>query len=270
MGPATDTSDNYSSEDSVTDELFRVLQEAICFAVTACELDNDSDMQLSCEQYDKSILYMDEILGKLPSDTEQYLNLLRLRNAYDDRMEYLKNFDSSKQETTNFKSKSAASNRKKRQTQKAFEEDERLLNFSAHGSLPPNLSVEPSPDSVINSPYWHMQLIQKSISNGVFMTPTIFVPACIWSQVGVKFCGLSIKNSAFQAIAGITKEINFDSDSQNSSMTSWSSLLLRLRSASEEMILIQNQLSKPFLFIQEVPHECSSKSPGVKGQVIYR
>lgn len=267
MRPTVDTNDNNSSEDSVTDELFRVLQEALGFALAACELDNESEMQLACEQYDKSILYMDEVLGKLPSDAEQYLTLLQLRNAYDDRMEYLKNFDQSKQEPSNVKNKSFASSRKKRQTQKAFEEDERLLHFSSHGSSSPKISFEAPPEALIKSPYWHMRLIQTSISNGVFMTESIFVPACIWSQVGVKFCGLSIKNSAFQAIAGISKEINFCPDGQKPVELSWSPLLLKLRSASEEMILIQNQLSKPFLFIQEVHHECSIKSPGVRGQV---
>lgn len=253
-------------EEAFNDELFRVLQDALDFSVSACQFDIDQEGQLACEQYDKSILYIDEILGKLPSHTPQYSKLMQLRFSYDDRMELLKNLDTTRQESTPLKVKG---NDKKRLNPRSFEEDERLLNVSH--SVSGNHMYEQQPESPIEIPYWRLRQIQKSITNGSFLSPNVFVPAGVWTQKGVKLCGISIKSSAFQEILVIIKEIDYTTEGheQNSPTPTkvLQSLLTSLRIAYEEMAAIQNQLSKPFLFIQEIAPDDSTKSSS-KGQVI--
>lgn len=253
-------------DEASDDELFRVLQNALDFSVSACQFDNDQDGQLACEQYDKSILYIDEILGKLPSHTPQYSKLMQLRFSYDDRMEFLKNFDNMKLESTSTKMKG---NDKKRVNQRSFEEDERLLNFNAgHSVLGSNL-FEQQPALPSSVPFWRMRQIQRSISNGSFLSPNVFVPAGVWTQKGVKLCGLSIKSSAFQEVLAIIKEIDYPTAAYEHEAPTQSLLVLlsSLRIAYEEMAAIQNQLSKPFLFIQEIVQDDTTK-PTSKGQVL--
>jgi hypothetical protein len=252
-------------EEAFNDELFRVLQDALDFSVSACQFDIDQEGQLACEQYDKSILYIDEILGKLPSHTPQYSKLMQLRFNYDDRMELLKNFDSTRQESTTSKAKG---NDKKRLNPRSFEEDERLLNLDH--SVSGNHLFEQQPESPIEIPFWRLRQIQKSISNGSFLSPNVFVPAGVWTQKGVKLCGISIKSSAFQEILAIIKEIDYTTEGHEKDIPTptqiLQSLLSSLRIAYEEMTAIQNQLSKPFLFIQEIAPDDTTKT-AAKGQV---
>ena len=254
--------------ESSDDELLRNLAEALNLATAACDLDGSHETQLACELYDKCILYIDEALGKIPSDTQQYLKLIQLRNDYDDRMELLKSVESSRYESTNSRIKENGRREASRSSQKALEEDQRILEYYL---VSKETLFETHPDSSVQIPYWRMRLIQGTIQRGAFLSESFFVPSCVWTQRGVKFCGLSLKISAFQAIASIVKEIEFvdnvhDRDTESSHLLVL--LLMNLRTAKEELFLIQNQLSKPFLFISEVSEEESFKSPTVKSQVM--
>ena len=255
--------------ESASDELVRTLHEALEYANAARHYDVANEIQLACEQYDKSILYIDEVLGKLSSDTVQYSKLLTLRNSYDDRMEFLKHSDSSKPDSVILTKKNISSNQKKRMSQMAFKEDERLLDFCTSSDKPIDALYEEEPQSTMRIPYWQMRLIRKSITSGAFLTPSAFIPECVWSQVGVKFCGLSIKTSAFHAIIAVVREINFigkDRFERKISTAFLTSFLFDLKNANGELKSLQNQLSKPFLFIREVTQE-DLKSPTIKGQV---
>ena len=254
--------------ESSDDELLRNLAEALNLATAACDLDGSHETQLACELYDKCILYIDEALGKVPSDTQQYLRLIQLRNNYDDRMELLKSVENSRYESASTKFRENGRRERNRSSQKALEEDERILEYYL-GSK--DMLFETHPDSPVQIPYWRMRLIQGTIQRGAFLSASVFVPSCVWTQRGVKFCGLSLKISAFQAIAAVVKDIEFvdnvhDRDEESSHLLLL--LLMNLRTAKEELFLIQNQLSKPFLFITEVPEEESFKSPTAKSQVI--
>lgn len=271
MNHTDDTANAAVQQDSASDELFRTLNEALEFATYARHFDIADESHLSCEQYDKSILYIDEVLGKLSSNTPQYSKLLALRNSYDDRMEVLKHSDNSKPDfaPSLTKSKNISNHHKKRMSQMAFKEDERLQEHCMCNDSSSDSLYEEQPQSSTRIPYWKMRLIRKSIAGGAFLTPSIFIPECVWTQVGVKFCGLSIKTSAFQAIVSVVREITFigkDRFEQKASSAFLTSFLFDLKNANEELGALQNQLSKPFLFIREVALD-ELKLASLKGQV---
>jgi hypothetical protein len=136
-----------------------------------------------------------------------------------------------------------------------------------------NPFFEQQPVSTVQIPYWQMRLISKSMNAGAFVTPSLFVPACVWSQIGVKFGGLSIKTSAFQAVVSIIRVISINYEKQGGikeKINNENLLILfsvDLRNAYDEMLMLQNQLSKPFPFIKEIIEVATSKSTIAKEQV---
>lgn len=253
------------------DEILRHVQEALEFAAAARKFDDNNDIHDACEQYDKSVLYIDEVLIKLSTSTSQYSKLLQLRNAYDERLEFLSSYDGSKLETPQSNRSKDSTYVQRRRTHSAFKEDDRLLHYGSEEKMLHD-GNEGQPKSMDKSPYAQMRVIQKSILYGAFLTPSIFIPKSVWSQVGVKFCGLTMKTSAFQAIISIVREINFIIDDRREtvievSATTLSSFLSELKIAHDELLVVQNQLSRPFLFIPESAHTDDSKSPSLKGQV---
>ena len=259
-------------DELLSKDLIRTLTEALYFAGAACQFDYGNEVQLSCEQYDKTILYIDEVLGKLSQNTSQHSKLLLLRNSYNDRLEFLKHYDGSKVDLPQLnEAKKIPNPLKMRISHVAFKEDERLLDGLGINDCHPSRQCEKRPESHIKLPYWQMRFVLESIFVGSFLTPTVFIPKSVWSQSGVKFCGLSMKTSAFQTIIAIIQDIKFIDEDQfnmNKSLSTLSALFLDLKNANEEMVLLQNQLSKPFPFIKEVPLDESSKSNTIKGQVM--
>lgn len=268
--------DKYQSfldaDESPNEDLIRTLNEALYFAGAAYQFDSANEVHLSCEQYDKSILYIDEVLGKISCNAVQYSRLLLLRNSYDDRLEFLRHYDGLKADLKPLdKARNFSSYQSKRISHRIFKDDERLLDCLNSDDCPSRKLSERRPESVIKLPFWQLRFIHKSIKSGSFLTPSVFIPANVWSQTGVKFCGLSIKTSAFQAIITMIKDVDFIDDENSDKSRSSASLtvfLSLLNSTYEGLIVMQNQLSKPFLFIKEVPHDESSKSNVIKGQVI--
>lgn len=57
---------------------------------------------------------------------------------------------------------------------------------------------EEPPTEGIQIPYWQLKAILMTVRQGGFLTPSVFIPKAVWTQVGVKFTGLSAKNAAFQ------------------------------------------------------------------------
>ena len=259
-------------DESLNEDLIRTLNEALYFAGAACQFDNANEIQLSCEQYDKTVLYIDEVLGKLSEDTVQHSKLLLLRNSYNDRLEFLKHYNGSKGDLAQVnEAKNLSNSLKKRISYVAFKEDKRLLDGLAINDCAPSRQCEKRPESLLKLPYWQMRFVLESISMGSFLTPSIFIPSTVWSQSGVKFCGLSMKTSAFQTIIAIIKDVKFiDKDRTNifKSLSTLSALFSDLKNANDLMIILQNQLSKPFPYIKEVPLDESSKSNAIKGQVL--
>ena len=255
-------------------EMMNVLNLALSHANQGVTNDNEHNVVAAIDHYDKAILYMDEILVKISRENTLWSKLVQLRDDYDDRMEYLRSDIMEKRSSTSSTHQHFRNTRKKRQSQITFEEDIDLLNVTYtddDGDIPTN--YEEPPRSLIQVPYHQMRIIQKSIEQGAFLTPHLFCPKSVWSQIGVKFSGLSIKTSAFQDCISIIR-LNVPSlpddpkfkSPMNSPIGSVStgiisfvsdvpllqSLLVGLKTAHEEMITLQNQLSKPFPFIREI------------------
>lgn len=265
-------------------ELTSLLEEALSNAKAATSLDESHNLPAAVESYDKAILYLDEVLVKISRDTALWSKLVQLRDDYDDRMEFLRlAFDSATRSSPAVKASSVTTNRKKRQSQVNFEEDPDLtdMTFIEGDSMP--TGYEEPPRSLIQVPYYQMRTIQKSIESGAFLTPTLFCPKTVWAQIGVKFSGISIKTSAFQDVVSIVRlhvpSLPDDSSSPKPSLVCGrvlpdisllQSLLTELRLAHEEMIVLQNHLSKPYPFIREVVQQPDSISKHASSKGIAR
>jgi hypothetical protein len=255
-----------STTHSINEEeelLPRTLIEALELAKEACHFDTKNEIVKACDTYDKAILLIDEVLSKLHPDSTQWSSLSDMRNKYDDRMEYLRAVESTKNDFGNSTLKQVAfsnSSKKKRQCHVAFEEDEQLLSFCAAETDYYRAIPEPPPTSSLQLPYWQMRVVMNTIINGGFITPTIFVPKSVWMQLGVKFSGLSTKTAAFQEIVSVLTNNIFpltlpkDGTGPLSDLTIYQ-VLTALRSCREEFHKLQNHLAKPFPFINEIHTE---------------
>jgi hypothetical protein len=110
---------------------------------------------------------------------------------------------------------------------------------------------EEAPKSLLLRPYWLLRVLRKVINQGGYLSPKIFVPKLVWSQYGVKFTGLSAKTFAFEqlliAIKG--RELLAECVSDHEDL---SHFVVELRSLSKDLMQLQNNLSKPLTYIQEV------------------
>ena len=266
----------------IDSELMNVLNLALSHANQGVTSDNEHNVLAAIDHYDKAILYMDEVLVKISRVSLLWSRLVKLRDDYDDRMEYLRSDIMEKRSSSSSTQPQLRNTRKKRQSQITFEEDADLLNVSytdEDSDIPTN--YEEPPRSLIQVPYHQMRIIQKSIECGAFLTPNLFCPKSVWSQIGVKFSGLSIKTSAFQDCISIVRlnvpslpddpkfksPINSPIGSVSTGIISFvsdvpllQSLLVGLKTAHEEMITLQNQLSKPFPFIRDVAVQSTAET----------
>jgi hypothetical protein len=111
---------------------------------------------------------------------------------------------------------------------------------------------ESMPSAPMMQPYWLLRCISGTIKDGGFLTPSIYVPKLVWTQYGAKFSGLSAKMSAFSHV--IT---GFDSFLGNLSfgdktIMNLERIHLAFESLETELLVAQNDLAKPFPFVQEV------------------
>ena len=241
--------------------LIKALHEALQVANAAVKYDNENNIPQACEYYDRTILYIDDCLTKLPNKHTSHWNaLVNLRDEYDERLEYLRLAEGPSRDTKGY---SKGIGRKKRQSQVTFEEDPVLLSLNNHNNCIID-EYKPPPSNVIQIPYHQLRLIHNSIENGAFLTPSLFVPKLVWAQIGVKFSGLSVKTSAFQTIIA-TIETHLSAFSPqgyewSTDMSVLEKLHQGLREALDEMRTLQSQLSKPFPFIRDVQITESPKS----------
>jgi hypothetical protein len=77
-------------------DILQLTQEALDLANTACHFDTNENYVGAYDYYDKCILNLDEIIGKLPPTSIQWKKLMEIRSTYDDRMDQLKEMESSR------------------------------------------------------------------------------------------------------------------------------------------------------------------------------
>ena len=232
-------------------------------------MDNSLQLIAACDYYDKCILHLDEVLNKLPVSSAEWTDLMSLRSKYDDRMETLRDIEKSKFELSSLtgsvssgsgtgtgtgtgagssEGKKTHRQKKKRQSLVQFEEDDQLEHFLDDAE---SHQFQQPPADVSRRPYWHMRLISRAINHGEFLTPTIFIPKSVWSQLGVKFSGLHAKTNAFKSLIYLldTAVAPLVFDETEHSLTN---AFLILKNLLEELVVLQNQLAKSFPFIREV------------------
>ena len=78
--------------------MITITEEAIKLAEAACQLDKANISLGAIDYYDRALLSIDEVLNKLPAESSEWKKLLAIRNQYDERMEYLREYENSKQQ----------------------------------------------------------------------------------------------------------------------------------------------------------------------------
>ncbi len=253
-------------------EILQLTQEALDLAVTACHFDREENYVGAYDYYDKCILNIDEIIGKIPHTSSQWKKLMELRGQYDDRMDQLKemeaqrgtlssfafggmggsssnnsNNNNANNSTTNSggSSRSFMTGRKKKKSTDAEE-----FQFQEIFILE-DFTYDESPQNLLEVPYWQLRNIARSIEMGAFLTKSLFIPKQIWQQNEVKFSGFNAKSAAFEIIINlITNEIEtlyrvHDEDSMGLAEVQFYNM-------EEELISLRNQLAKSFPYIKEV------------------
>lgn len=258
-----------SQQDSLSEpEILRLTQVALELANLAVHYDTMQQTVVACDYYDKCILHLDEVLNKLPMGSREWNALMQLRGKYDDRMETLRDMENSKFDIGGLVGgdgkKINKTPKRRKQSLVLFEEDEQLTTLDQSQT---NKLLEP-PTSIIQLPYWQMKVVQRTILNGGFLTPTLFVPKNVWNQYGVKFSGIVAKSSAFKDMINLIST-HIEHITLENSEESFENAAMVLKGLLEEFISLQNQLSKSFPFIREVivPQEEPPNSPSTKGQV---
>lgn len=227
------------------------------------------------------------MLNKLPSQGEEWRKLLEIRTKYDDRLEFLRELETNKHDASaevvptnilkkgdfHFLGLTSPSGKSKRQSQVAFED----LHITNNNFID-TADKQTKPTSAVECPYWQLRIIQETILTGGYITPNVYIPKVMWTQIGLKFSGLSAKSIAFQNIIQIltTNTTNLqppDSliDTLKENMGDEaviSEVSIQFQAASscmkniyDDVIALQNHLSKPFPFIKEVLIDDVAESP---------
>jgi hypothetical protein len=236
-------------------EIVTLTQEALKLGSAACHFDKSQNYLAACDYYDKCLLNMDEVLNKLNPDSNEWKKLYEIRVKYDDRMEYLRDCEEAEKSTFGLNSLSlgksevkppTAGNSKAARKRKKLSETE--TDFAEIDWNSGNHEGPPTDKADI--PYWLLRNIKRTIEQGGFLTKDIFIPKRIWMQHDVKFSGLNAKTAAFEIII---KVITAQLDGLYRSLDEDSLDLVEqaLINIHEELVTLQNHLSKPFPYIKE-------------------
>lgn len=77
------------------------------------------------------------------------------------------------------------------------------------------------------------------------------MPKLVWSQYGMKFTGLSVKTAAFEHLMiAVTSRI-YPAELPTDAYTT-ATALDTMRALNNDLVQLQNNLSKPFPFIKEI------------------
>lgn len=254
------------SNGNVADEILQLTQEALNLANAAVHFDKQEIHGGAYDYYDKCILNIDEIMSKLPPGSEQWRKLMHLRVTYDERMEVLKEIEANRnsffgrssndlpRSTTGSSNSGKFSFSKK----KVLHADD--LSFTEI-DIAAQFTCEAPPTSMTEVPYWTLRNIRSSIVRGGFLCEGCFVPKAVWTQTeNVKFTGITAKTAAFEILLRIVNSIeDLPLSPHDQSLSQVEAALL---SAQDELLAMQNQLSKPFPYIKEVLVSPSAATAG--------
>lgn len=236
---------------TLNNEIMQLTQEAFKLATTACHFDRTQNVVGACDYYDKCILNMDEVMNKLNPESTEWKVLYDIRSKYDDRMEFLRENDTASYSLSNLalgknETSKSTSNKLPRNRRKLndAETDFKDLDWSS-------AAQESAPEDVVEVTYWLLRNIRRTMDQGGFLTKDIFVPKRIWMQTDVKFSGITAKTAAFdiiiKLITGHTESLYLSVDEDSMDLAEGSFGVVY-----EELVALQNNLSKPFPYIKEL------------------
>jgi len=179
---------------SQQNEMFQIVQDALNLANAAVHFDKAQPPNLigACDYYDKCLLSIDEVLNKLPQNSEEWKKLLTIRQLYDDRMELLRERENFKfslsaamgatldSKQKNVKSNSLTNSPSKKSAKllsklRYQDESNNLTDFDCK-----NKTLEAEPGNMIEMPFWQLRNIKASIVSGGFITTSVFIPKRVW------------------------------------------------------------------------------------------
>jgi len=102
------------------------------------------------------------------------------------------------------------------------------------------------PSKMIMRPFWLMRLLSRSMYEGGYLTPRLYVPRQLWYQRGVKYVAIDTK---YQACINLVQHLQ---KIRNTKVENCSEVYEVLRGLENEMEAIQNMLSKKLKFIDEI------------------
>lgn len=134
---------------------------------------------------------------------------------------------------------------------------------------PSVLRCEPRPvppDDKQGYSYWLMRVIRTTILSGGFISDDVYVPKSVWTQIGAKFHALGARLTALEHLRILLTTQIFpleypDDVHSTEEVTHSFSLFYR------ELVILQNNLSKPFTYIKEMPVPGQSVAPSPTTQV---
>lgn len=250
-------------------EIMALTQEALNLATVAIHFDKQDNFVGAYDYYDKCILNIDEVMSKLPRTSAQWMKMMELRISYDDRMEQLKEMEKDRNSvfgsarsssissadssvsattissTTSGKVGSSSSASKLAKAKLQAQEDLNFVEMSLESFV-----YEPPPSNVPEIPFWQLRNIQRTIEDGGYITEAMFIPKRCWTQTDVKFHGLNVKTAAFEIVINLINT-NVDILQMKSDEISLIQAEESFQKVLEELLSLQNQLSKSFSYIKE-------------------
>ena len=143
-----------------------------------------------------------------------------------------------------------------------------IFRKEIEGTCQQSLPLEKCPLSSPLQPYWQLRILRNTMVNGGYITPEIFVSKSVWYQSGMKLHGISFQVSAFQQLNSLISARIMPLKLECT--TDYLKFVLSVFIGfSNEIINIQNNLSKPFTFIHmiELPEDTSKNASQVKNSI---
>eukprot|EP00903_Cladosiphon_okamuranus_P017607 g16218.t1 len=133
-------------------------------------------------------------------------------------------------------------------------------------NLDPNQSPEPQPTHPARKSYWVLRIVRTTILNGGWLTPKLYAPKEVWTQVGVKVSGFAPRITALESvlymiidqIKDLPKPVDADARRDAAQV---------MRSFREQAHKLQTDLSRHFPFVVQVDPLGLAKELGPKSNL---
>lgn len=108
------------------------------------------------------------------------------------------------------------------------------------------------PPHTVQRPYWLLRVLRQTLTEGGHLTQVVYVPKAVWTQPGAMFNGLHSKVQAFHSVACVMEGLASLDRNGVGDVQHLQRVLEEFMHVRDELVVVQNDLSKPFTFIHEV------------------